>query len=75
MFLAMTGVRAELPSKMLAKVKSLITQCWSGDPENRPSFSDIRKDLQRIEFKLLPDVNPGEVRRFLNEVRGQQNKK
>jgi hypothetical protein len=60
---------------MSDEVKSLITQCWSNDPEKRPPFSDILNDLQRIEFKLLPYVNSYEVRRFLNEVCGQQNKK
>jgi serine/threonine protein kinase len=75
MYLTITGVRAELPPEMSADLKSLITRCWSGDPERRPSFSDILIELELIEFKLLPDVNCGEVRRFLNEVRSEQTKK
>jgi hypothetical protein len=75
MYLAMTGVRAELPQEMSSDVKSLISRCWSGDPEKRPSFGDILIDLERIEFQLLPGVNCGEVRRFLNDVRSQQTKK
>jgi hypothetical protein len=75
MYLAMTGVWAELPLEMSAEVKSLIVRYWSGDPEKRPSLSDILKDLQQIDFKLLLDVNSGEMTRFFNEVRRQENKK
>jgi serine/threonine protein kinase len=68
MYIAMTGVRAELPPEMSSDVKSLITRCWSGDPDHRPSFSDVRRDLERIEFKIFTDVDSAAVERFVNDI-------
>jgi hypothetical protein len=74
MYLAMTGTRAELPPEMSSDVKSLVTQCWSGDPYSRPSFSDIRRDLERLEFKIFPDVDSSAVKQFMSDIRLQQAK-
>jgi serine/threonine protein kinase len=75
MYLAATGVRAELPPEMSSDVKLLITQCWSDDPDGRPSFSDIRRDLERIEFKIFDDVDSLAVKRFANEIHGEEDQK
>jgi hypothetical protein len=75
MYLVITGTRAELPAEMSEEVKSLITRCWSGDPDRRPSFSDILRDLEGIEFKILPDVDLLAVKRFVEEIRCEQKKK
>jgi serine/threonine protein kinase len=75
MYLVTTGIRAELPTEMSQEVKLLITRCWSGDPDRRPSFGDILIELERIQFKLFPDVDSVAVKGFVNEVRRQQNNK
>jgi hypothetical protein len=75
MYLVTTGTRAELPLGMSEEVKSLITRCWQGDPDRRPSFSDILRDLEQIDFKNLPDVDSLAVRQFVKEVRCEQEKK
>jgi serine/threonine protein kinase len=75
MYRAKTGTRAELPRAMSTEVKSLITGCWSGDPDRRSSFSDLLRDFERIEFKRLPCVDPVAVKRFVDEVLSEQKKK
>jgi mitogen-activated protein kinase kinase kinase 7 len=75
MYLVITGTRPELPTKMPKEVNSLITRCWSDDPDDRPSFSDIRRDLERIDFKILPDVQSAAVKRFAEEIFRQHEKK
>jgi serine/threonine protein kinase len=75
MYLVITGTRAELPAEMSSDVKSLITRCWSGDPDHRPSFSYIRRGLERIGFKLLPDVDSAAVKQFVKDISHEQEKK
>jgi hypothetical protein len=74
MYLAMMGTRAERPTEMSSDVKSLITRCWSGDPDDCPSFSDIRRDLERIDFKIFANVDSAAVKEFMTEISRQQEK-
>jgi hypothetical protein len=53
-------------------VNSLITQCWSKNPENRPTFNEIGVELQRIQFNILPGVDSGAVSEFLSDVDRRQ---
>jgi hypothetical protein len=53
----MEGSRTELAREMSSDVKSLIARCWAGDANRRPSFSDVRKDFERVEFNILPVVD------------------
>jgi serine/threonine protein kinase len=71
-YLAITRTRAELPPEMSSDVKSLVTRCWSGDPDSRPSFSDIQRDLERLEFKIVPGVDSAAVKQFLSDIRLQR---
>jgi TPR repeat protein len=75
MYMAVNNIRAELPPDMSSDVKSLITRCWSGDRDCRPSFSDVLIELERIEFKILADVDSAAVKRFVSDVRRQLDKK
>jgi serine/threonine-protein kinase TNNI3K len=72
MYMTMAGTQTELPPKMLEEVKSLITRCWSGDPNLRPSFNDILQDLEQIDFNILPGVDSLAVKRFAEEVHGER---
>jgi serine/threonine protein kinase len=38
----------EIPTE----IKILISKCWDKNPENRPTFSDIVKELKKIESKF-----------------------
>jgi hypothetical protein len=68
MYPAMTGIWAEFPAAMSEEVKPLITRCWDGDPDRRPSFSDIQRDLERIEFKIFADVDSAAVKQIINDI-------
>jgi hypothetical protein len=70
--MTMTGTLAERPAKMSEEVKSLITRCWSGDPNLRPLFGDILPGLEQIDFKILPGVDSLTVKRFVKEVHGER---
>ncbi|KAG0555597.1 hypothetical protein KC19_12G180600 [Ceratodon purpureus] len=42
------GLRPTLPSDLNSDLKLLIEECWSGKPEERPTFSSICQKLQRL---------------------------
>jgi serine/threonine protein kinase len=53
-----SGVRADIPVNVKPWVKSLIERCWDGDPEVRPSFSQILQIFGNENFMVFDDVNP-----------------
>jgi hypothetical protein len=71
MYRVLENIRADLPEWMNEDVKTLISRCWSGTPEDRPEFSDILVTLEKICFNILPGVDSKAVREFLWEVRSQ----
>jgi hypothetical protein len=75
MYLVLDGVRAELPAEMTEDVKILIRRCWAEDPVARPSFSDILAELERIQFKIFPDVDSRAVALYLDQVRSEADRK
>ena len=40
------GVRPPMPPSMPPKMAQLVRDCWAGDPDARPSFTEIRKRLK-----------------------------
>jgi hypothetical protein len=53
---------------MSKEVKSTITRCWDGDPDRRPSFNNIQRDLERIDFKIFADVDSAAVKQIINDI-------
>jgi serine/threonine protein kinase len=47
------GIRPELPENCPSKLKTLITECWHGDPEQRPAFPVIYTNLRCIQGERL----------------------
>lgn len=45
----MKGLRPTLPTSLPPKLVSLINKCWSGDPRQRPGFSDICMELTSLK--------------------------
>ncbi|GMH49998.1 hypothetical protein TL16_g00668 [Triparma laevis f. inornata] len=49
----MEGLRPTLPDDIPASLGELIRDCWDGNPEGRPHFSEI---LDRLMFEVKADV-------------------
>jgi hypothetical protein len=39
------GKRPEIPSNVNPGYRDLMSKCWQGNPDQRPSFADIVEDL------------------------------
>jgi predicted CoA-binding protein len=50
-------------------VRELIADCWAQDPDDRPSFREIFKRLKSVNFKVMPDVNPSKLAKWVKEVK------
>ncbi|KAM9651158.1 proto-oncogene tyrosine-protein kinase receptor Ret isoform 9-T9 [Trichechus inunguis] len=46
-----TGYRMERPDNCSEEMYSLMLQCWKQEPDKRPVFADISKDLERMMVK------------------------
>ena len=53
----MAGLRPAIPSYCPLSIRSLITSCWSDDPEARPSVDEIMDTLVATERQLLAAEN------------------
>ena len=47
------GKRPELPSATPIKLRRLLEKCWHEDPNERPSFLQIGKELRKLKVELL----------------------
>jgi hypothetical protein len=62
------GKRPDIPEKVLPFTRQLIEQCWAETPEKRPSFSEIWRSLQYVNFKILPGVESAAVEGFVLRI-------
>ncbi|XP_039609069.1 proto-oncogene tyrosine-protein kinase receptor Ret isoform X1 [Polypterus senegalus] len=46
-----TGYRMEKPENCSEEMYSLMLRCWKQEPEKRPPFSDISKELEKMMMK------------------------
>ncbi|KAM8776135.1 proto-oncogene tyrosine-protein kinase receptor Ret isoform 2-T2 [Rhynchonycteris naso] len=46
-----TGYRMERPDNCSEEMYSLMLQCWKQEPDKRPMFADISKDLEKMMVK------------------------
>ena len=70
------GERPEFNNSVTDSMKELICQCWSGDPEKRPSFDRIYKKLSS-EFKSFSKekVDDKEVNSYIETLTNSKHKK
>lgn len=61
------GKRPDIPAKTPEKLASLITACWSADPNDRPSMSDIVKLWMTKKVKF-PGTEFKEVEKMIGLV-------
>jgi serine/threonine protein kinase len=58
-----------IPDSVLPEVRQLIEDCWSDDPNTRPSFQSILDILENMNFKLTPKVDSSKVLRFVEGIK------
>jgi serine/threonine protein kinase len=61
------GKRPEIKG-VTPEVERLISTAWAQDPAARPSFADIVQIFKNGSFKLLADVDPAQVRTYIEKV-------
>ncbi|KAK8889036.1 hypothetical protein M9Y10_033779 [Tritrichomonas musculus] len=63
-----TGKRAPIPDEINEISQKMINSCWSSQPEERPSFTEIVEMIKNNDFKLIDgiekDINL--VKKFLS---------
>lgn len=52
-----TGQRLEQPENCSPYLYELMSHCWTADPDDRPSFSDINKKLDPNRSKIYIDFS------------------
>jgi serine/threonine protein kinase len=61
--------RPELPKTCSEDLKSLIHECWSSEPLERPTFLDISKKLQKLKSDaMLKAANDVRVAKILHDT-------
>jgi serine/threonine protein kinase len=60
--------RPEIPEFLPRGVQLLIRDCWEQKARNRPSFWEIQRRLEKMEFRIAPGVRPAKVRQFVSAV-------
>jgi hypothetical protein len=53
----------------------LIEDCWSFRRDQRSSFKERHKVLRNIDFKITHNVDPREVRLYIDDVRQREKKR
>jgi serine/threonine protein kinase len=62
------GWRPDLGDAFDGLSKNLIQRCWSVNPSERPSFSEIWREIQEANFELIPGVQESDVNSYLSWV-------
>ncbi|KAK8899073.1 hypothetical protein M9Y10_001372 [Tritrichomonas musculus] len=63
--------RPKIKEQLTSNYKELIERCWEGNPELRPSFEDIIKELESDEF-ITSDIDEEEYRKYINSIKNNQ---
>jgi hypothetical protein len=66
--LIMDDARPAIPGFVLPEVEKLIRDCWATGPDDRPSFNEILRRLERMNFKLTAKVNSSQLSEFVKKV-------
>jgi serine/threonine protein kinase len=67
--LIMDEARPNIPDFVLPEVRKLIRDCWATDTDDRPSFNQILRRLERMNFKLTANVNSSKVSEFVKTIK------
>jgi hypothetical protein len=65
--LVLDDARPDIPDFVLPEVGKPIRDYWATDPDDRPSFHQILRRLERMNFKLRANVNSSKLSEFLKK--------
>jgi hypothetical protein len=65
----MEDARPDIADFVLPEVAKLICDCWATDPDNRRSFQQILRRLERMNCRLTANVNSLKVLEFATKVK------
>lgn len=66
------GVRPELTDDITQKMKDLLTRCWSGNPQDRPPFSEIFELLSSDFSYFKENVDQKEVKKYIQKLKDER---
>jgi serine/threonine protein kinase len=66
---AVLSIRPGIPDNVPPSITLMIQACWSIDPAARPSFPDILRVLEEVEFNVCEGVNSEHVRSFIESIK------
>ena len=67
------GVRPKFVSDVPENMKILIEKCWDNDPNVRPTFDEIYKQLSTDLSHSPEDLDTGEIKAYLEMLESSQN--
>ena len=62
------GERPEIPDECPEFFRTMITKCWHQNPEERPEFVQILKELIDHEDPLFADVDMADYNKYKERV-------
>jgi serine/threonine protein kinase len=63
-----SGKMPDVPDSCGPLMQKLIPECWSENPESRPSFDRIIADFENADFQIIPEASRTEVRRYVTNI-------
>jgi hypothetical protein len=70
--LHLQDARPPIPMTIHPTVQSVIKQCWSKNPAERPTFDEIFDILEEAEFPFFMDVDQSACKQFIDEVKAAE---
>jgi serine/threonine protein kinase len=62
------GDMPEIPVRLTPIMQTIIHSCWAMNPETRPSFAEVLKEIEMANFAIVPGADPDTIREFCAAV-------
>ncbi|EPS66052.1 hypothetical protein M569_08722 [Genlisea aurea] len=68
-FAVVKGIRPTIPHDCLPSLSHIMISCWDGNPDVRPSFSEVVRMLEDAEIKVVTTVRKARFRCCVSDPR------